>query len=135
MQAKVTKATKPAKAPANPLGLGVGEGHVSSKPAKPAPNGAALKAKGAEIVDPKVAELKAQLEALGFQVKEKKESQTVNPEMVAALTAVVEKFGGVDDPSTKASFIKARKTLWPISQEQRARNKAAAEKRKEKVDA
>jgi hypothetical protein len=52
--------------------------------------------------------------------------------MVAALTDVVAKFGGVDDPATKASFVRARKTLWPISQVQRARNKAAAEKRKQK---
>jgi hypothetical protein len=105
------------------------------KPAAPTkPNGklADLKATGDAIADAKVAELKAQLEALGYQVKEKRSTQNINDEMVAALTDVVAKFGGVDDPSTKASFIKARKTLWPIDEATKAYNKAAAARRKAK---
>jgi hypothetical protein len=107
------------------------------KPAPAAkPTVADLAKKGDAIADAaRVAALKAELETLGFSVRERKDRQNINDEMVAALTAVVVEFGGVDDPSTKASFIKARKSLWPISNEQRARNKAAAERRRKQKEA
>jgi hypothetical protein len=88
---------------------------------KPATNGSA---------DPRVAELKAELERLGYQVKEKKSQQNVIPELLAELKAVVEKHGGVAVANVKATFVRARKDLWPITEQQRAYNKAQAEKRK-----
>jgi len=109
---------------------------VSPVPA-PAPkaNGSALaEAKGAAILDAEIAAAKAKLEALGFQVKEKKDRASVNPDLLAELKAVVEKHGGVDAPANKATFVRARKDLWPITEEQRAYNRAAAQRRKEAAE-
>jgi hypothetical protein len=102
------------------------------KPAPAAkPTVADLKAKGtADAAE--IAAAKAKLEAAGFSVKEKKARENVIHTMLAELKAVVEKFGGTDNSAVKATFVAARKQLWPITAEQRAYNKAQAEKRKAK---
>jgi hypothetical protein len=109
---------------------------VSKAKAAAKPTVADLAKKGDAIADAaEIAAAKAKLEAAGFSVKEKKARENVIPEMVAELKAVVAKHGGVDVAAVKATFVAARKQLWPISAEQRAYNKAQAEKRKAKAEA